>query len=583
MWDLSCPDWEERLRTGRSLIPNLPLIEKEASLGQRFFDELQLPDVPSKPRMEEACGQWFRDIVRASFGSWDPETQTRYIREILLLAPKGSSKTTNCAGLMLAVMLMNQRPRAEALFVGPTQAISDRAYEQAVGMIEESPDLKRRFRPRDHLKTIEDLLNKTEMKVKTFDVNILTGAILIFVLLDELHLLGRNAHTTKVLRQIRGGLDKTPEGQLLITTTQSDERPAGAFKEELLIARQIRDGLFRGKDIRPMLPVLYEFPASISASQDQFGDPANWPMVMPNLGRSVHLSTLIPDWNSEKAKGEHAQRIWLSQHLNLEIGTSVRSDGWAGAAFWERQTDKTLTFESLLERCEVVVIGIDGGGLDDLFGLTILGREKAETVVDAIEDGNHVKKRIKRWLSWSHAWCHRGVLERRKSIASVLQGFADADSPDLTIVDDELGDISGIVEYIGRVKDAGLLYCVAVDPAGLGEMVDALAEIDITQENKDCNFVLGVKQGYALMNAIKTTERKLANGTLLHAAQPIMDWCAGHVKIEQLPTAIRFTKQNAGDAKVDPVAALFDAAQVMSTNPEAVGSFGPDYQMPVWG
>jgi hypothetical protein len=34
-------------------------------------------------------------------------------------------------------------------------------------MIEESPDLKRRFLPRDHEMTIEDLVTKSEIKVKT--------------------------------------------------------------------------------------------------------------------------------------------------------------------------------------------------------------------------------------------------------------------------------------------------------------------------------------------------------------------------------------------------------------------------------
>jgi phage terminase large subunit-like protein len=148
---------------------------------------------------------------------------------------------------MLVAMLMNFRPRATALFLGPTQAIADRAYEQAVGMIDESPDLKRRFRPRDHLKTIEDLVTKSEIMVATFDLRILTGAMaLVFVLLDELHVLGKAAHTSRVLRQIRGGLDKTQEGVLVITTTQSDDIPAGAFKSELkFVAQRARRRLSR--------------------------------------------------------------------------------------------------------------------------------------------------------------------------------------------------------------------------------------------------------------------------------------------------------------------------------------------------
>jgi phage terminase large subunit-like protein len=548
MWDLSCLDWEDRLREGRSLVPDLPLIESEAKLGLAFFDELPLPDGLDDMKFREAAGPWFRDIVRAAFGSWDPATRTRFIRDIFALAPKGSSKTTYSAGLVLTVALMNKRKNVEMLFIGPTQSIADRAFDQAAAMIRMSPDLSRRFRPIEHNKTILDLVTQSEIKVKTFDLNILTGSIVIFVLLDELHLLGRNQHTLKVLRQIRGGLDKTPEGLFLITTTQSDEIPAGAFEKELHHARKIRDGEFRGMDIRPLLPVLYEFPDEIAKRKERWQDPANWPMVMPNLGRSQHLTTLVPDWNSEKEKGEYAIRIWASQHLNIEMGVGMRTDGWPGADFWDQATDETLTFDELLRRCEVVVVGVDGGGLDDLFGLSLIGREK-ET---------------KRWLSWSHAWCHRGVLERRKSIAAELEGFADDE--DLTIVDDKLDDVTAIIARIERVKDAGLLACVAIDSEGpYGEFVDALAEICITEEGGQ---IVGIGQGYKLMNAIKTTERKLANGTLVHAKSRLMDWCVNNVKIEPTATAIRATKQNAGDLKIDPWCALMDAATVMVKNPE---------------
>ncbi|MDB5555409.1 MAG: Terminase [Rhizobium sp.] len=556
MWDLSCVDWEDRIREGRSLIPDLPLIQSEAQEGLGFFDDLCLPDVPGKPRLGDAAGQWWRDIVATSFGSWDPVAQMNFIRDIFVLAPKGSSKTSYGAGLALSVMLMNKRPRAEALFIGPTQAISDRAYEQAVGMIDESPDLKRRFRPRDHIKTIEDLVNRSEMKVKTFDLNILTGSILIFAHLDEVHLLGRTAYASKVIRQIRGGIDKTPEGKFLITTTQSDDIPAGAFKEELHNARRHRDGEFRGKEARPTLMVGFEFPTAIAKDPARWKDTANWPMVMPNLGRSVHISTLLPDWNSEKEKGDQAIRVWASQYLNIEMGVGMKTDGWPGAEFWARSEYPALTFDEILRRSDIVVVGIDGGGLDDLFGLNVLGR----------------CRETRDWLSWSHAWCHKGVLERRQTIASRLQDFEQAG--ELTIVDDELDDISAIVGIIETIKDKKILAAVAVDPAGLGEFIEALAEIGLTPE---AGHVLGAPQGYAMMNAIKTTERKLANGTLKHSASNLMQWAVGNLKIEPTATAIRATKANAGDAKIDPVMALFDAVTVMVRNPAVVRE--PEFQM----
>jgi phage terminase large subunit-like protein len=47
-----------------------------------------------------------------------------------------------------------------------------------------------------------------------------------------------------------------------------------------------------------------------------------------------------------------------------------------------------------------------------------------------------------------------------------------------------------------------------------------------------------------------------------------MDWCVGNVKIEPTATAIRATKQNAGDAKIDPWMALMDAVTVMVRDPK---------------
>ena len=577
MWDLSCPDWEDRILSGRSLIPDLPLNEAEAAHGLAFFDLLCLPDVPGLPLMKDACGPWFREIVRAYFGSWFPEEQQRQIRDFFVCVPKGQSKTTYSAGLLLAALMMNRRPRAEAIFVGPTQAISDTAYDKAVGMIDASPDLKRRFRPRDHIKTIEDLTNKAELKVRTFDTNILTGSILVLAMLDELHLLGKSAHTAKVLRQIRGGLEKTPEGGLIITTTQSDDIPAGAFADELHNARKIRDGEFRGKVHRPLLPIIYELPHKLARDPSKWGDVSNWPLVMPNLGRSVQLDSLIADWETEKSKSDAAKRLWASQHLNVEVGVGMRTDGWPGADFWEAAEDVTLTLDSLIEASECVVVGVDGGGLDDLYGLTVLGRRPGEVEVE--EDVSiagiitKVKLKTKRWLAWAHAWCHKGVLERRKSIASRLQDFANAG--DLTIVDDELRDQAAIIAIIDRVNKAGKLACVAIDDEGpFGDLVDALAEIGITEEKGQ---VVGVGQGYKLMRAIKTTERKLANGTLVHAPSALMGWCVGNVRIEPTATAIRATKLNAGDAKIDPVCALWDAATVMVKNPEPARV--PTYQV----
>jgi phage terminase large subunit-like protein len=77
-----------------------------------------------------------------------------------------------------------------------------------------------------------------------------------------------------------------------------------------------------------------------------------------------------------KQEGEESVRIWASQHLNVEIGLALHNDRWRGADYWLGAGLEGLTLEELLARCEVVVVGIDGGGLDDMLGLAVIGRDK---------------------------------------------------------------------------------------------------------------------------------------------------------------------------------------------------------------
>ena len=119
------------------------------------------------------------------------------------------------------------------------------------------------------------------------------------------------------------------------------------------------------------------------------------------------------------------------------------------------------------------------------------------------------------------------------------------------------------------MKDAGLLAKVGVDPAGLGIIVDALARIEVTEES---GHLVGVRQGIALMGAIKTIERKLVDGTFRHGGQSLMAWCAGNAIVQPTPTGMRVARDASGYGKVDPLMALFDSAALMGMNPQSTTS-----------
>lgn len=544
-WSTACPDWEKRIVNRESLIPFKPLFPEQAKRALDIFKSLKMVDVLGQPTFGEACAPWVFDFVAAIFGAYDENTGKQLINEFFLLISKKNGKSTIAAAIMITALILNMRHSAELLILAPTKEVADNSYKPASDIVKASPELSRFLKTSDHIREIKHLNTNATLKVVAAENDTVTGKKASFVLIDELWLFGKKEKADNMLKEATGGLVSRPEGFVIYLSTHSDNPPAGVFKKKLEEFRNIRDGVVVNNRA---LGVLYEFPKRF-LQNEQYLEPDNFYITNPSLGYSVDAEDLLSKLNKET--DEQGRRVFLAKHLNVEIGQAQRGDRWVGTEFWQRQTDETLTYDSLMERSEVVVVGIDGGGLDDLFGLTLIGRDKQS----------------KHWLSWSHAWAHTSVLERRKSIATVLHDFEK--DGDLTIVDDKLDDISQIIEIIDDVKQRNLLACVAVDPAGLGELVEELAQIGITPDNKQ---VVGVSQGFGMMNAIKTTERKVAGGTFWHSKSAMMDWCVANLKIEPTATAIRATKQNAGDAKIDPAMAMFDAATVMSRNPAAPGT-----------
>lgn len=554
-WSTACPDWESRIVKRQGLIPFGPLFPSEADYALGVFKSLRVPDLPGKPTFGECTEQWVFDFVSAIFGANDPETGNQLISEFFLCISKKNTKSTIAAAIMLTALIIGWREDEELLILAPTVEVAGNSYKPAAAMVRADPELTDLLHVQDHVRTITHRVTKSALKVVAADTDTVGGKKSGRILIDELWIFGKRPNADAMLREATGGLVSRPEGFVIYLTTQSDAPPAGVFKDKLDYARDVRDGRIEDKRF---LPVLYEFPKAL-LDKEAYLDPAYFYVTNPNMGRSVSQDWLEREMGKEMAKDASTRATFLAKHLNVEIGMNLRANRWPGADFWARRARK-MELADVLDRSEVVVVGVDGGGLDDLFGLAVLGRDR-ET---------------KDWLAWCHAWCHEGVLERRKTIAARLRDFEREGS--LTIVDDELADISAIVEVVQAVKDQGLLAAVAADPAGLGELIDALAGIGVTPEDGQ---VIGAPQGYAMMNAIKTTERKLANGTLWHDGSALMAWAVGNIKIEPTATAIRATKANAGDAKIDPAMALFDAVTVMSRNPEAKGE--PEYQMLIIG
>lgn len=546
-WTTACPDWERRIVAGESLVPCAPLFPEQVEKWLPIFRGLRIIDAPGSPMMGEACRPWFFDFVSAIIGAYDAESGRRLISEFFLLISKKNMKSTGAAGIMMTSLVWNWRLSAEFLIIAPTIEIANNSFFPARDMVRADDELSAKMQVQDHYRIITNLETNTTLKIVAADSEAVSGKKATGILVDELWLFGKRANAENMMLEATGGMASRPEGFTIYLSTQSDEPPAGVFKQKLSYARGVRDGRIVDKRF---MPVLYEFPRAMLDRKEHLL-PENRHITNPNLGASVDEQFLEDKHKQAMEGGAESMRGFLAKHLNVEIGLALAGDRWAGADFWEGCGNNALTLDTLLARSDVVVVGIDGGGLDDLLGLTVMGRDRD----------------TRKWLHWAHAWAHTIVLERRKEIAPALKDFERAG--ELTMVELPGKDVDEVADICCRIHALGLFpekNGIGVDPAGIGDIVD-----ELTSEARGipAELIVAVPQGWKLNGAIKTMERKLAGGEVEHCATGLMNWCVGNAKAEQRSNAIVITKQAAGSAKIDPLMATFDAASLLALNPQS--------------
>lgn len=541
-WTTACPDWEKKIVAGESMMPCEPLFPKVADIADRIFKELILVDVMDQPKIGDVTRDWVFDFVRAIFGAYDPVNRKRLIKEFLLVISKKNTKSTIAAGIMMTAAILNTRHSAELVILAPTKEVADNSFIPLRDFIKADEELAERFSISEHTKTITDLSNDTKIKVIAADANSAAGKKSSIVLIDEIWLFGKKAGADSMFREAKGGLTSRHEGCVIYLTTMSDDVPTGVFKTLLDYGRDVRDGVI---DDPTFLPLIYEFPKDMIEKGDHL-NPDYWYITNPNLGASVDKDYLYAEFLKVRDDPK-SLADFLAKHLNVEIGMKLRANRWAGIEFWET-TGQKMTLDEIIEKSDILTIGGDGGGLDDLLGLAVVGRDKYDPL---------------KWYVWVHACCHEVALERRKKEEQRLRQF-ERDG-DLTVYKHVGEDVQKIAEIITKVQKSGKLAQVGLDPMMVGSIQDSLEACGVDPE-----VIFEVKQGYLLMGYIMTTERKLASKKLVHCDQDMMKWCVSNAKVVMIGNGYRITKQESGVGKIDPLIALFNAVALMSSNPEPV-------------
>ncbi len=539
IYTTSCLDWEDKIVARKSLCP-LPLFDEQAQKALRVFKSLRVPDLPNQPKIGDVTEQWVFDFVACIFGAYDAGTKQRLIKRFFLLISKKNTKSFIAAAIMLTAMIITPRMNEPFIIIAPTKEIANNSFNPAAAMVKLEPFLLKHFKVRDHIKTIEHRTNGNYLKVVAAESDTVGGTTSGFVLVDELWLFGSRASAKSMIKEATGGLSSKQDGFVIYLSTQSDKAPAGIFKNELTYARKVRDGEVLD---RTYLPILYEYPKEFIDTK-KYLDPKYFYITNPNLGVSKFQEEMETEFNKDMLGDEETRNIYLAKHLNIEIDFSLADNNWAGGEYW-KSAELVYDLDFLLKNMGVISIGIDGGGLDDLLGLYLIGRD---------EGG--------KWYGWGKAWATYKALERRKEIAPRLYDFAKLG--EVAIVDNIGTDLSELLDIVEMVNEYGIIDKVGCDPSGIGDILDGLVDRGIEEDK-----LVGVSQGWRLGGAIKTAERRLADGSFKVARQELMRWCVGNAKVEQRANSILITKQASGTAKIDPLMAMFNAVTLMAQNPKS--------------
>lgn len=142
-----------------------------------------------------------------------------------------------------------------SFLLAPTVEVANNAYTHQRETWCKRLNLDVLMHVQSHVKTITHRQSGAILMLAA-DQNTVGGKKSVGTLVDELHLFGKIQSAENMFREALGGLASGPEGFVIWLSTQSDEPPAGIFKQKLDYARKVRDEI-----IDPgFVPVIFEHP-----------------------------------------------------------------------------------------------------------------------------------------------------------------------------------------------------------------------------------------------------------------------------------------------------------------------------------
>ena len=498
----------------------------------KIFNELQIADLLNTPKIKDLPQAWYSDFVLSFFGCVDIEKRERLIQEFFVLIPKKNAKSTISGLIMLTVLIANPYQGAEFALIAASKEVVNNAFIPICECIKLSPALSSILKVYDNGDNKYIKHNKTNavLRITTPLMKTNQGKKWQGVLIDEIALWQDIKNSVSILNEISGNLVNKKDAFIIYLTTQSHQPPKGVFKALLEKARRIDKSGEKEILKSKFLPILYEFSEN-QIKENYHKDPEKWAIVNPNLGVSVDIDRLKQMQTDAIQAGADALREFEAKYLNVEITIENALNGWQGADFWV-QCEKRITLNQIIEKSDFIYLGIDGGGLDDLTGLAVLGVDKKGL-----------------WRIYCTAYGYKSVLDRK----GLAKRLADFQANGECLIVEKLGDdAKAIADTVHKIVASGKVNKIGIDPRGIG---DILSEIKASGTPE--SIIEPVNQGVALMSAERLLTRRLAQNNCVISKSDLMRFCVSNAVVEDRGDDY-FLSKKSSQFKIDPLMALLN-------------------------
>lgn len=525
----------------RSLIPGIPNYDPYRDAAGCWFDTAEADRYVAF--IEECCTHiegdlagtpfllqpWQKSIVGNLFG-WKRldayGREVRRYRECLLYIARGNGKTPLAAAICLAVLLLDDEPKAQIYGAAGDEEQASLLFRNAAGMVENEEELSSRLEVYDGLRRWRMVYPEygSVYKVISATGKGKHGFIPHLALLDELHVIRRDlveAMQTAFAKKIR----KQP---LLLYMTTADEERDSPCNDVYDYACKVQSG---GICDPHFLPIVYEL-----QPDDDWTDPKNWVKANPNLDVSVSresLAGLVKKAENNPSVAVSVKRL----HMNIKvtaIGKAIDMDRWRAGS----DTDDPVAWrECALERLASrrCYAGLDLGSTSDLTAYVLLFPSL---------DGT----RTVELLPWF--WAPRERLTKLDANHRALyeawadQGFLLLTGGNVTDYDVVRADINAESKPFEVVE-------MAVDRLFQGAQT-------CTQLASDGYTIVEFGQGYTSMAApTKEFLERVARGEVDCGGNPVLTWMASNLCVSTDPAGCQkpCKPNRMSPAKIDGIVA----------------------------